>query len=442
MAVTKIRGNTQIMDGTIENDQIAAAAGIETSKLADGADFLQRDGSVALTGNLNANSNTIQNLAAPVNDNDAARKVDVDRAVSGLDVKESVRVATTANVDLSTELEAGDVIDGVTLVAGDRILVKNQTSAEENGIYEASASGAASRSSDADEDAEVTANLFCFVEEGTVNADTGWVLTTDDPIVVDTTELSFTQFSGSGAGDVNNAENVGLGQGIFKQLSGDTLQFYTLGQTAGTVSIAAPASDVIELDITAGSLDNSHLAADADIARSKIAAGSANHVVVNDGSGELSSVATLSIAQGGTNSAAALSNNRVMVSSAGAIVEAAAITANRALVSDANGLPVASAVTDTELGYVSGVTSAIQTQLDAKLEASDFVTREVPSGTINGVNDTFTLAATPVAGSEEVYLNGVLQDSGVSDDYTISGDTITYNTAPQTGDKVLVSYQK
>lgn len=76
---------------------------------------------------------------------------------------------------------------------------------------------------------------------------------------------------------------------------------------------------------------------------------------------------TLPIARGGTNSTAALNNNRVMQSSGGAIVEAAAITASRALASDANGIPVASATTATELGYVNGVTSAIQTQLNGKI---------------------------------------------------------------------------
>lgn len=74
----------------------------------------------------------------------------------------------------------------------------------------------------------------------------------------------------------------------------------------------------------------------------------------------------IDVARGGTNSSAALNNNRVIQSSGGAIVEAAAITAARALISDANGIPVHSAVTSTELGHVSGVTSAIQTQLNGK----------------------------------------------------------------------------
>lgn len=75
----------------------------------------------------------------------------------------------------------------------------------------------------------------------------------------------------------------------------------------------------------------------------------------------------LPIANGGTNSSASLNNNRLMVSSSSAIVEAAAITASRALISDSNGIPTHSSVTDTELGYVSGVSSAIQTQLDGKM---------------------------------------------------------------------------
>lgn len=89
--------------------------------------------------------------------------------------------------------------------------------------------------------------------------------------------------------------------------------------------------------------------------------------VLTSAGGVLSSEAQLAVARGGTNSGTALNNNRVMQSSSGAIVEAAAITASRALASDANGIPVASSTTATELGYVNGVTSAIQTQLDAKI---------------------------------------------------------------------------
>jgi hypothetical protein len=97
--------------------------------------------------------------------------------------------------------------------------------------------------------------------------------------------------------------------------------------------------------------------------RSFIASGIANQVLINDANGLMSSESALAISRGGTNSGTNLNGNRNIISSGGAIVESAAITASRALTSDANGIPVASAVTATELGYVSGVTSAIQTQL-------------------------------------------------------------------------------
>ena len=137
-------------------------------------------------------------VATPSADGHAATKGYVDAARSGLDVKQSVRVATTAAINLSADLEAGDVIDGVTLVAGDRVLVKDQGTASENGIYVAVASGAASRATDADTSAEVTAGMFTFVSEGTENADNGFVLTTNDAITLGTTGLTFVQFSGAG----------------------------------------------------------------------------------------------------------------------------------------------------------------------------------------------------------------------------------------------------
>jgi hypothetical protein len=135
----------------------------------------------------------------PSNDSDAATKAYVDAARSGLDVKQSVRAATTGPLTLSTDFEAGDTLDTtVTLAEGDRILIKNQSNAAENGIYIVNSSGAPTRASDANENAEVTPGLFVFVEQGTLNADSGWVLTTDGAITVGTTGLTFAQFSGAG----------------------------------------------------------------------------------------------------------------------------------------------------------------------------------------------------------------------------------------------------
>lgn len=156
------------------------------------------------TGNYSMGSNKLTNLAEPTDAQDAATKYYVDSVAQGLDVKASVRAATTAAVTLSSGLENGDTLDGVTLATGDRVLVKNQATASENGIYVVKASGAPDRALDANSDADITAGMFTFVEQGTVNGDTGWVLTTNGPITLGTTNLAFTQFSGTGTYSASN----------------------------------------------------------------------------------------------------------------------------------------------------------------------------------------------------------------------------------------------
>ena len=135
----------------------------------------------------------------------------VDAVKVGLDFKDSVRVASTATVNISS---APAAIDGVTLSSDDRVLLKNQSTGSQNGIYVFNGSGSAmTRATDADADAEVTAGMFVFVEEGTANADNGYVLTTDGSITVGSTSLTFTQFSGAG--------QIVAGDGLLK--SGNTL---------------------------------------------------------------------------------------------------------------------------------------------------------------------------------------------------------------------------
>lgn len=129
--------------------------------------------------------------------------------MSNLDYKGSVRVASTANVSVST---APSTLDGVSLAAGNRMLLKNQTSASENGIYEFVSAGAALvRTADANASAEVTAGLWVTVEEGTVNADTAWLLTTNNPIVLDTTALTFTQYPPAALGNLTRYAVTGPG---------------------------------------------------------------------------------------------------------------------------------------------------------------------------------------------------------------------------------------
>jgi hypothetical protein len=135
--------------------------------------------------------------AAPTEDLQAATKGYVDSVAQGLDIKASVKAATTENGTLATAFDNGSVIDGVTLTTGDRILIKNQTDATANGIYVVAASGAPTRSTDMNAAAEFP-GAFTFVEQGTTNADTGYVCT-NNSVVVGTTEITFAQFSGAGS---------------------------------------------------------------------------------------------------------------------------------------------------------------------------------------------------------------------------------------------------
>lgn len=188
------------------------------------------------SGTVNVNNSRITNVTDPTDAQDAATKAYVDAVKQSLDIKDSVRVATTANITISTDLNVGDTIDGVTLADGDRVLVKDQSTASQNGIYIAGSSPV--RSADANTSAEVTSGMFCFVEEGTVNGDNGFVLTTNDPITLDTTNLTFAQFSGAGqiiAGDAlsksGNTLNVN-DDNITLEVSSDNLRIKGITATA------------------------------------------------------------------------------------------------------------------------------------------------------------------------------------------------------------------
>lgn len=179
-------------------------------------------GAITSTKTLAMGNNKITGLADGTASTDAVTKQQLDAATSaaaaGLDFKQSVRLATTTNINLSN-FGTGNV-DGIGTVAGQRVLVKNQTNKAENGIYTVGGS-AWTRATDFDSSTEVTAGAFVFVEEGTTQADTGWVLTTDGAITVGTTQLDFTQFSGvgswtwgNGLSNTLNTVNVGAGTGI------------------------------------------------------------------------------------------------------------------------------------------------------------------------------------------------------------------------------------
>lgn len=295
---------------------VSSIANHDTDALSEGTSNLyytdarvranRLDQLTAPTGDVSFNSQKITNLADPVADSDAATKSYVDAARSGLDVKASVRVATTADITLS----GTQTIDGVALSTGDRVLVKDQSPGSENGIYVV-ASGSWSRSTDADSSAEVTAGMFTFVEQGTVNADRGYVLTTDGAITVGSTALTFTQFSGAG--------QITAGDGLAK--SGDTL---SVNVDNSTIEIATDTLGVKDAGITAA----------------KIAS-----AVAGDGltGGAGSALAVDPLAAGGLQ----ISSSQLSIK----------LDSNSALSLSAGGLTVASSIAGSGLTWTSGVIS-------------------------------------------------------------------------------------
>lgn len=166
--------------------------------------------------------------ADPLAAQDVATKAYVDAARAGLDVKQSVRVATTGSITLDNTTTS---VDSITLSDGDRVLVKDQGTLSQNGIYVASTSGAWSRATDADATGELTAGSFVFVEEGTDNADSGWVVTTDGTITIGSSSIEFAQFSGAG--------QITAGNGLTK--TGNTLN---VGGTTDRITVGADTVDI------------------------------------------------------------------------------------------------------------------------------------------------------------------------------------------------------
>jgi len=192
-------------------DDIPSLAHTKISDFDTGVRVNRLDQMAVPTGSVSFNSQNITNVADPVNAQDAATKGFVEATSQGLNVKNSCVAATTGNITISTALNSGDTLDGVTLADGNRVLVKDQSTASQNGIYVVAASPARAADLAASSNA---AGMFTFVEKGTVNADNGFVCTSDSgSAVVGTNNLTFAQFSGAG--------QITAGDGLDK--SGNTL---------------------------------------------------------------------------------------------------------------------------------------------------------------------------------------------------------------------------
>ena len=228
-----IAGLTSLTTGVANIDNLTLDGNELSSTNTNGNISINPNG----TGTVDVNSSRIVNVTDPTQAQDAATKGYVDAVKQALDIKDSVRAATTANINIATALNANDTLDGVTLANGDRVLVKNQTSQGENGIYVVSATPA--RAVDANAATELTGGTFVFVEEGTVNGDNGFVFTHDGtPANFGTTAMPVVQFSGAGqviAGDAlsksGNTLNVN-DDNITLEVNSDNLRIKGITATA------------------------------------------------------------------------------------------------------------------------------------------------------------------------------------------------------------------
>ena len=221
-----------VLIGSADNQTISTSSGV--LKLNPATD-------------IDAVSNNIINVATPTAAHHATNKGYVDGLIQGLDVKGSVRTASTANGTLSSDFANGDSVGGVTVATGDRILIKEQSTGSENGVYTVNASGAPTRATDFDSNAGITAGAFVFVEEGT-NGDQGFVLTNNGTVTIGSTSLIFTQFSGAG--------NISAGNGL--QQSGTTLSVLLpsgSGLAAGGAGLSIAPGGVTDAMMAASSVD-------------------------------------------------------------------------------------------------------------------------------------------------------------------------------------------
>ena len=358
-------------------------AGVRTNRL---------DQMTAPSASVSLNSQTITNLADPVNTQDAATRGFVEATAQGLDVKDSCVAATTGNIVIATALNNGDTLDGVTLSDGDRVLVKDQSTASQNGIYVVGSSPARAVDLAAGSDA---AGMFTFIEQGTVNADNGFVCTSNKgSAVTGTNNLTFAQFSGAG--------QITPGDGLDK--SGNTLSI-DLKANGGLVI----ESTEIAVDLGASSMtgtlaisDGGTGATSASNARSNL--GLVIGTDVEPHSDKLTELATM--AQTTANSLADLSATEVQ------ILDGATLTT-------------------TELNFVDGVTSAIQTQLNNKQPLDSELTElaTMSSGTASALAD--------LTGTEVAILDGATVTT--TELNIIDGNTSATSTTLATADRMVIN---
>lgn len=418
--MAQIRG-PQIQDDTITQDQLALLS-VGTPEIILGS-----------VGPTQANLNQAWAFVAqptcgqvPGGVNDLTNKAYVDAVASGLsDFKSAVRVATTAalpantrNANILTANANGALPaqDGVALNAADRILVKDEATGANNGIYTVTAVGSAggpwslTRATDADTSAEVNAGMYMFVDQGTVNIDDSYVLATNDPITLNTTALVFVKFSGAG--------QIQAGAGLEKV--GDTLNF-----VAADASLDVQANDVAVVYGIAGNISSVD-AGDAANAGVQVNAARTDHQHAVSTAAPTVTIKSEQTAAG-IGVATSMLRSDAQIQAATAAPAAASVSSDAAAVAQGNASTMLrsnatlTAATATAVALTTAnargaselLARADHTHQGFKMAVGNKAGNPATTGAVNDVDTLLTLAATPALGGYvQVLVNGVQAEVG------------------------------
>jgi len=387
IAVTKLAdnasGNNALVDtaGTIswetQGTAFNKAFGTGSGTIPDAATVTLKDGTVAFTG-------TIAGIT-PTTSTHLTTKAYVDSLITGLSWKDAAKASSTADITLTNP--GTDTFDGIVLTSQDRILVQNQTATEENGLYYFDTSSTAmGRVLDMDAWDEIP-GAAVFVQEGTANADKGFVCTADEGGTLDVTAITWAEFAGgTGITDGAGLEFAGSVLNVGSNNTGaitvnandiacsvDDTTIGISGTTPGVLYVKALGVD--EGELAAGAVVNSKVDAAAAINFSKMEGLTTDRALVS-GSGGVVEVSLVTSTEIGY--LTGLSEN-ISTSLSGKLA-VPSLTGDEAVVTNGAGTAFAtvSGFTTTEMGYLASISSDVQTQLGNKIETST-------EGAANGV---------------------------------------------------------